>query len=66
MEPYDDNFIPIIPTDYHEHTDENPFCWNETCPCHEDEDAIATINDAVQNGLMTPEEATDFVKGRGI
>ena len=66
LEPYADNFIPVIPVDYIEHTDEKPFCWNGSCPCHEDEEAFAAVNDAVQDGLMTPEEATDFVTGRGI
>jgi hypothetical protein len=66
MQAYGDNFIPVIPVDYKEHTARDPFCWNETCPCHEDEDAIAAVNQAVQDGLMTPDEATDFVKGRGL
>ncbi len=66
MEPYGDNFIPVIPVDYKEHTREKPFCWNDTCPCHEDEAAITVVNQAVQDGLMTPDETTDFVKGRGI
>jgi hypothetical protein len=56
----------VIPTDYKEHTDYNPFCWNETCPCHEDNEAIAAVNQSVQDGLLTPGEATDIVKGRGI
>lgn len=66
MEPMADNFIPVIPVDYIEHTEEKPFCWNGSCPCYEDEQAIAQVNQTVQDGLMTPEEATDFVKGRGI
>jgi hypothetical protein len=66
MEPYADNFIPVIPVDYEEHTTENPFCWNETCPCHEDQEAITQIAQHVNDGLMTPDEATDFVGGRGI
>jgi hypothetical protein len=31
--PYADNFIPVIPTEYSYHTDENPFCWDSDCPC---------------------------------
>ncbi len=61
---YGDNFIPVIPTDYREHTAEHPFCWNPTCPCHEDSEEINAIYQAVQDGLMTPEEATDFVLGK--
>jgi|GEM_PF-1010737 len=63
---FGDNFILVIPVDYREHTSEHPFCWNQTCPCHEDSKAISTINQAVQDGLMTPEEATDFVLGKLI
>ncbi len=61
---YGDNFIPVIPTDYREHTSEYPFCWNPTCPCHEDSEEINAVYQAVQDGLMTPEEATDFVLGK--
>lgn len=63
---FGDNFIPVIPVDYKEHTPEHPFCWNEDCPCHEDRDAIAAVNQAVQDGLMTPKEATDYVRGKLI
>jgi hypothetical protein len=35
-----------------------------SCDCHEDDEAIAAIYQAVQDGLLTPEEATDFVLGR--
>ena len=66
IKPYGDNFIPVIPVDYVEHTKENPFCYNDSCPCHEDEEQIAKVDEAVQNGLMTPEEASDFVRGKLI
>ena len=66
IQPYGDNFIPVVPVDYKEHTPENPFCWDESCPCHEDEEAIANVNPAVQDGLITPSEATDFVRGKLI
>ena len=62
-----DNFIPVIPTDDLQHTDAHPFCVaNPTCPCHEDPDLIAPIAQAVQDGLMTPDEATDYVMGRTL
>ncbi len=66
IEPYADNFIPVVPTDEPEHTPEKPFCCNPACPCHEDELLIFQVFLHVQNGLMTPAEATDFVKGKGI
>lgn len=65
METYADNFIPVIPVDYQEHTVERPFCWAD-CPCHEDQEAIAQVAQHVTDGLMTPTEATDFVGGHGI
>ncbi len=67
MQPYGDNFIPVIPIeDEPTHSSENPFCWDQTCPCHEDQEAITIVAQHVEDGLFTPEEATDFVGGRGI
>lgn len=66
IEPYADNFIPVIPVDYRVHTDERPFCWSSNCPCKEDQQAIDRVAQHVADGLMTPEEATDFVRGCGI
>ncbi len=61
-----DNFAYIVPVDYELHTPEKPFCHDQTCPCHEDEFLIFQVSLHVQDGLLTPDEATDFVKGRGI
>lgn len=61
-----DNFLPVVPVDYRLHTPEKPFCYDPTCPCHEDELLIAEVSFHVQDGLMTPQEATDFVGGKGI
>lgn len=61
-----DNFIPVIPVDDLEHTPEKPFCWDSSCPCHEDDLLVEEVSVFVQEGLMTPQEATDFVAGRGI
>ncbi len=66
IEPYGDNFIPVVPTDEPEHTPDSPFCWDPTCDCHEDQDAIGLVAQYVDRGLMTPQEATDFVGGRTI
>jgi hypothetical protein len=66
MQGFGDNFTLVIPLeDDPLHTGEHPFCFADpACPCHEDQEAIATVNQAVQDGLMTPEEATDFVLGK--
>ncbi len=67
MEQFGDNVISVIRMeDPMEHTPRKPFCWDETCPCHEDQDAIAQVAQCVLEGIMTPEEATNFVRGRGI
>jgi hypothetical protein len=66
MQGFGDNFIPVIPIGYPEHTQEKPFCWNGSCPCHEDQDTISQVAKHVQDGLFTLQEATDFVAGRGI
>ncbi len=65
IEPYGDNFIPVVPVDYKEHTDERPFCWSSNCPCKEDQENIAQVSKWVRDGLITPDQATDFVNGRG-
>lgn len=66
LEPYADNFIPVISGDYVEHTPDNPFCWDASCPCHEDQESIATVHQAYQNGLITADDATRIVQGRTI
>ncbi len=63
--PVPDNFAYVVPVDGElEHTDDSPFCYDPACDCHEDEVAIAAVYQAVQDGLMTPDEATDFVLGK--
>jgi hypothetical protein len=67
MQGYGDNFIPVIPVEGGlEHTWEKPFCWNNACGCHEDEELISEVARHVGQGLMTSDEATDFVAGKGI
>ena len=61
-----DDFAYDVPLDYELHTSEKPFCFDQNCPCHEDELLIAQVFLHVQDGLLTPDEATDFVKGKGI
>lgn len=64
---YGDNFAFVIPVeDELLHTPEKPFCWDSTCGCHEDQLLIAEVAEAICNGLLTPDEATDFVAGRTV
>jgi len=65
IRPFADNFIPIIPVDDKQHSQEHPFCFaNPSCPCHEDNEAIAEIHAFVQAGLLTPTEATRTIEGK--
>lgn len=61
-----DNFSYIVPVDELIHTDERPFCSDQTCPCHEDELLTSQVAQQVQDGLFTPPEAIEFIKGNGI
>jgi hypothetical protein len=67
MQGFADNFIPVIPTEEAVlHTAEHPFCCNDTCPCREDQEALTSVNVALLNGLLTPDEATAFIQGRTV
>lgn len=47
------------------HTDENPFCDDMTCPCHEDGILIGEVANQVNNGTLTPGQADNIYRGRG-
>ena len=61
-----DRPIPIPLEDDLVHTDHDPFCSDPTCPCHEESDVISSLSQQVQDGLLTPDEATRFVQGRHL
>jgi hypothetical protein len=49
------------------HTQEHPFCnIDPTCPCHEDPELLSGVAQAVEQGLLTPDEATRIVMGRTV
>ncbi len=68
IQPYGDNFMfVILMEDEILHTPEKPFCSiDPACPCHEDPLLLSEVATFVQQGLMTPQEATDFGAGRTI
>jgi hypothetical protein len=66
MQHYGDNFVLVVPDEYPLHTPEHPFCPDETCLCHEDQEALSVVNAAVLNGTLTPDEAVAFVQGRTV
>jgi len=66
MQQYADNFIPVIPDTNICHTKEHPFCGDPTCLCYGDKDNIAAINDAINDGIITPDDATRIMKGKTV
>lgn len=67
MQGYADNFIPVILSgDDVLHTTEHPFCPDEICFCHEDQELLTTVSVAVTDGLFTSDEATTFIQGRTV
>jgi hypothetical protein len=48
------------------HTTERPFCGDPSCPCSEDPALIAEVNEAIEQGLITPEEATLIIQGKTL
>ncbi len=67
---YTDRPIPILMEDDLVHTPGNPVCPNPTCPDKTSDDLLAEfarqIAPFVQNGLLTPAEATRLVQGRQL
>jgi hypothetical protein len=61
-----DNFVYTVPVDYELHPPDKPFCYDQSCDCHEDDLLIAEVSLHVLDALLTPDEATDFVRGNGI
>ena len=56
--------IVILMEDDPLHTDIHPFCSSDPhCPCHEDPVLIAQVARLVDDGLLTPAEASSFVAG---
>lgn len=67
MQGYADTFIPAIPIEHEQlHTPTNPFCPDTTCGCHEDERLREQVAQQVQDGLLTPLEASQFTAGKTL
>ena len=46
------------------HTIDHPFCIDPACSCHEQKEEVERVNAWVQQGLLTPDEATNYISGR--
>ncbi len=65
--PIPDNFAYIVLVESTYHTEDNPFCFaDEHCPCHEDQEAIQRVGQWVQEGLMTQDEASEYILGKTV
>lgn len=57
----------VIPIkDEHLHIQDHPFCSDPTCPCKEDCELLSEFAQAVEQGLLTPEEATRVILGKTL
>lgn len=56
-------WLPVIPSLDVEHTDDSPFCDDETCPCADDLAAIEEQEHHLENGLLTYSEFVRILHG---
>lgn len=61
--PFGDNLILVLPVPYLDHTPDRPFCWDDTCPCHEDQEAITEVYQAYQDGLLSAGDMNRILQG---
>ncbi len=54
------------PVEYLEHTEDHEFCYDPNCPCHEDPAAIGRLNQSVQDGLASVDDANRIYKGKTV
>ena len=47
------------------HTENREFCYDPTCPCHEDGYLIENLADRIDRGEMTTDEADRAYRGWG-
>ena len=49
------------------HTSDHPFCSTDPlCGCHSDPELIAEVAAALEQGLLSPEEATLVIQGKTV
>ena len=57
------NFPLVVPTSEESPHNEYGFCPDHACPCHEDDELRAELNEQVRIGLISPEDATRMYHG---
>jgi hypothetical protein len=46
------------------HAPDKPFCYDPLCACHANQKAIERVEQWIQEGLMTEDEAYEYISGR--
>ncbi len=46
------------------HTPDKPFCYDPKCTCRENKEARERVWQWVHDGLMTEDEASEYISGR--
>jgi hypothetical protein len=61
------SFSPTSSNDnfYSEH-EEHDFCYDMTCPCHEDKYLVEELAEAVQDGEASVDDANNIYRGRTV
>ena len=49
-----------------QHTPRRPFCDDMGCDCHRDEQAIKTLGDQYQDGLVSASDADKIFRGKTV
>ena len=48
------------------HTIDHPFCYDPACSCHSNQEALQRVGQWVEQGLMTEDEASEYIAGRTL
>ena len=55
-----------MPEEHPLHTPEHPFCGDPTCICYEDPENTADLTQAITDGLLSADDATQIIKGKMV
>ncbi len=55
-----------VDLDYEDHTEARPFCWEDNCPCHEDQSNLDRLQTWYDEGLIGAVDGDNIYHGRTI
>jgi hypothetical protein len=61
----EEGYIGVINADM-THTEENPFCVDDSCDCHTNPAEIENVKQYIADGEMTEAEATQYYYGKNV